>query len=227
MSGVEVQTEKVWEAAEEFELPRLVVAQPDRPRARQPRPRRSSRCTTPFGRTVVPVQLPIGEEKAFRGVVDLVGDEGVTSSRRTAAASSRKSPCPADMEADATAAREALIEMVAEADDKLMEKFFEAGTLTQEELVAGLRTAVARPARSSRCFCTSSALNIGIQPLLDAILDLRAVARRAAGRRQRRAARKSTVSAGDARPVRRVRLEDDRRPVRRPHHDVPRDDAAR
>ena len=69
----------------------------------------------------------------------------------------------------AAAAREALIEMVAEADESLMEKFFEAGTLTQEQLVSGLRSATA----SGKVFpllCTSSGLNIGVQPLLDAIV---------------------------------------------------------
>ena len=73
------------------------------------------------------------------------------------------------MAADVDAAREALIEMVAEADEQLMEKFFDAGTLTDEQLVAGLKSATA----SGKIFpllCTSSTVNIGIQPLLAAIL---------------------------------------------------------
>ena len=70
----------------------------------------------------------------------------------------------------AAAAREALIEMVAEADESLMEKFFEAGTLTQDQLVAGLRSATAS-AKLFPLLCTSSSLNIGVQPLLDAIVD--------------------------------------------------------
>jgi elongation factor G len=76
---------------------------------------------------------------------------------------------PADLKDAAEAAREALIEMVAEADDALMEKFFDAGTLTQEELVEGLKRAVAA-GRVFPAFCTSAAQNIGIQPLLDALL---------------------------------------------------------
>ena len=72
VSGVEVQTEKVWQAAEEYELPRLVVVNRlDRERASLSRTLES--LHTAFGRTVIPVQLPIGEEKAFKGVVDLVG----------------------------------------------------------------------------------------------------------------------------------------------------------
>ena len=77
---------------------------------------------------------------------------------------------PADMAAAATTAREALIEMVAEADDSLMEKFFEAGTLEQHDLVDGLRRGVA----ASKIFplvCVSAAANVGMQPLLDAIVD--------------------------------------------------------
>ena len=76
---------------------------------------------------------------------------------------------PADMTDKVNAAREALVEMVAEADDSLMEKFFEAGTLSQEDLLKGLHTGVA----SRKIFplvCTSATLNIGVQPLLDAVL---------------------------------------------------------
>jgi len=121
-----------------------------------------------LSRTVIPIQLPIGEERSFRGVVDLVGQKAYIyppdgSGKVT------ESTIPADMADAAAAAREALIEMVAEADESLMEKFFEAGTLTQEQLVAGLRSATAS-AKAFPLLCTSSSLNIGIQPLLDAIV---------------------------------------------------------
>ena len=76
---------------------------------------------------------------------------------------------PADLADAANAAREALIEMVAEADETLMEKFFEAGTLTQEELVKGLAAAT-RDAKIFPLVCTSGLPNIGAQPLMDAIL---------------------------------------------------------
>jgi elongation factor G len=78
-------------------------------------------------------------------------------------------PVPAALQAEAAAAREALIEIVAEADDGLMERFFEAGTLTQAELEAGLRAATAA-GRVFPLFCTSGLHNIGIQPLLDALV---------------------------------------------------------
>jgi elongation factor G len=167
VSGVQVQTEKTWQAADELKLPRLVVVNRlDRERASLERTLQSIHGT--LSRTVIPVQLPIGEERSFRGVVDLVSQKAYLyqpdgSGKMTEAA------IPADM-ADATAtARESLIEMVAEADESLMEKFFEAGTLTQEQLVAGLRSATAT-AKVFPLLCTSSSLNVGIQPLLDAIV---------------------------------------------------------
>ncbi len=167
VSGVEVQTEKVWEAAEQYGLPRLVVVNRlDRERASLSRTLES--LTTSFGRFVIPVQMPIGEEKAFRGVVDLVGMKAYVF-ETDGSGKMKEEPVPAAMAGDAKAARDALIEVVAEADDSLMEKFFEAGTLTQDELVGGLRTAVLGR-KVFPLFCTSSILNIGIQPLLDAVI---------------------------------------------------------
>ena len=167
VSGVEVQTEKVWEAAEEYGLPRLVVVNRlDRERASLSRTLES--LHTAFGRTVTPVQMPIGEEKSFRGVVDLVGMKAYVF-EADGSGTFKEESVPAGMQDEAQAARDALIEMVAEADDKLMEKFFEAGTLTQEELIAGLRTAVLGR-KIFPLFCASAILNIGVQTLLDAVV---------------------------------------------------------
>jgi elongation factor G len=167
VSGVEVQTEKAWAAAQEFELPRIVVlSRLDRERASLERSLESLRQTC--GRTIVPIQLPIGEEKDFSGVVDLVSMKAYTfaadgSGRMTEAA------VPADMADAAKAARDALIEMVAEADEELMEKFFDAGTLTHEELLGGLKKAT-QSTKIIPLVCASGASNIGAQPLLDAVL---------------------------------------------------------
>jgi elongation factor G len=167
VSGVEVQTEKVWESAEEYGQPRLVVLNRiDRERASLPRTLESLHAA--FGRAVIPVQLPIGEEKSFRGVVDLVGMKAYVY-QTDGSGKVAEEAVPANLADEAKAAREALIEMVAEADDKLMEKFFEEGTLSQEELIAGLKTAVAAR-KVFPLFCTSSGLNIAIPQLLDAIL---------------------------------------------------------
>jgi len=167
VAGVEVSTEKVWAVAEELEVPRLVVLNRlDRERASLERSLESLRAV--FGRTVIPIQLPIGEEKSFRGIVDLVGMTSWTFATDGSGTPS-EGPIPADMESAVSTARESLIEMVAEADDALMERFFDAGTLTQDELVGGLKRGVL----SGRIFpvlCSSAAANIGMQPILDAIL---------------------------------------------------------
>jgi len=167
VAGVMVQTEKVWEIANELSLPRLVVVNRlDRERASLERSLASVHET--LNRTVVPIQLPIGEEKNFRGVVDLVSKKAYVF-QTDESGKFTEGAVPADMTAAVDAAREALIEMVAENDEKLMEKFFEAGTLTDEELIAGLRSAT-MAAKMFPLVCTSAALNIGIQQLLDAIL---------------------------------------------------------
>lgn len=167
VAGVEVQTEKVWAAADELSLPRLVVLNRiDRERASLERSLQSLRevCS----RTVIPIQLPLGEEKSFKGVVDLVTMKAYTY-QGDASGKFTEGPIPADLTSAATAARDALVEMVAEADETLMEKFFEAGTLTQEELVVGLRAAVGA-AKLFPLVVTSALQNIGIPQLLDAIV---------------------------------------------------------
>jgi elongation factor G len=167
VSGVMVQTEKVWAIAEELTLPRLIVVNRlDRERASLQRTLASLRESC--SRTVVPIQLPIGEEKGFKGVVDLVAKKAYVY-QLDESGKFTEGAIPADMTAAVEAEREALIEMVAEADESLMERFFEAGTLTDEELVKGLRSAVAA-AKVFPLVCTSATLNIGIQPLLDSIL---------------------------------------------------------
>jgi elongation factor G len=168
VAGVMVQTEKVWAAADARLLPRLVVVNRlDRERASLERTLAGLR--TICSRSVVPIQLPIGEERSFRGVIDLVskkaflfaaGDTGVGA----------EAPIPAEMTAEVQSARDALIEMVAENDEKLMEHFFEAGTLTDEELTSGLRSATLA-GKLFPLVCTSAVANVGVPQLLDAIVD--------------------------------------------------------
>ena len=167
VGGVQVSTEKIWKEAEELELPRLLVASRlDRERASLERTLESMR--TSLGRNCVPVQLPIGAEKDFKGVVDLVAMKSLTfagdeSGKMTEGA------VPDALAAEAQSGRDALIEMVAEADDSLMEKFFDAGTLTQDELTAGLARAI-QAGKLFPVFCASGLRNIGIQPIADAIV---------------------------------------------------------
>ncbi|HEY7497185.1 MAG TPA: elongation factor G, partial [Vicinamibacterales bacterium] len=168
VSGAQVSTEKVWAVADELELPRLVVLNRlDRERASMSRALESLRGV--FGRTIIPIQIPIGEEKSFRGIVDLVAMKAVTFAT-DASGKPAEEAIPADLASAAQAARDALIEMVAEADDALMEKFFETGTLSQEELVDGLKRAVSA-GRIFPLVCTSAGTNVGLQTLLDAIVN--------------------------------------------------------
>ena len=165
--GVEVSTEKMWTAAQDLDVPRMVVLNRlDRERASLERSLDSLRSA--FGRTVIPVQLPIGDEKRFNGIVDLVAMTAWTFSGESGKPT--QGEVPADMQTQAQAARDALIEMVAEADDALMEKFFDAGTLGQDDLVAGLKRGVAT-SRIFPLFCVSAAANVGGQPLLDGIIN--------------------------------------------------------
>jgi elongation factor G len=165
VAGVEVQTEKLWADAAALNLPRLVVVNRlERERASLDRTLES--LHRDCSRTIIPIQLPIGEERAFRGVVDLVRMRAFTFAPDTGKVT--EDDVPAAVADEAKAARERLVEMVAEADESLMEKFFDEGTLSQDDLVKGLRAATV----SGRVFplvCTSGLHVIGMQPLLDAI----------------------------------------------------------
>jgi len=167
VGGVMVQTEKIWAAAEELALPRLVVVNRlDRERASLERTLAS--LHEACNRTVIPIQLPIGEERNFRGVVDLVSRKAFLFQTDESGKFS-EGAIPGEMTAAVDAAREALIEMVAENDEKLMEKFFEAGTLSDDEIVTGLRAATIA-GKIFPLVCTSATLNIGVQQLLDSVL---------------------------------------------------------
>ncbi len=165
VAGVEVQTEKLWADAAALNLPRLVVVNRlERERASLERTLES--LHRDCSRTIIPIQIPLGEERGFNGVVDLVRMKALTFAPDSGKMT--ESDVPAALSDAANAARERLVEMVAEADESLMEKFFEAGTLSHDELVSGLRAATV----SGKIFplvCTSGLHVIGLQPLLDAI----------------------------------------------------------
>ncbi|MBI2828378.1 MAG: elongation factor G [Acidobacteria bacterium] len=167
VAGVEVQTEKLWSEAAALNLPRIVVANRlERDRASLERTLESLRRDC--AREIVPIQLPIGEEREFTGVVDLVRMKALTFAR-DGSGTMTEADVPATLADRAAQAREQLIEMVAEADDGLMETFFAEGTLTQEQLVSGLRTATVA-GRLFPLVCSSGLHVIGIQPLLDALV---------------------------------------------------------
>jgi elongation factor G len=166
VAGVEVQTEKLWSESASLGLPRIVVLNRlDRERASLDRALESLRRDC--AREIIPVQLPLGEEKAFIGVVDLVKMKAQTFA---ADGKMTETDIPATLTEAAQHAREQLIEMVAEADEQLMETFFAEGTLTQEQLVSGLRSAT-MAGKLFPLLCTSATHATGMQPLLDAIVN--------------------------------------------------------
>ncbi len=169
VSGVEVQTELVWSYAEEFKLPRVVVLNKlDRDRASFDRSLEA--LQTAFGRSVVPVQLPIGEEQNFKGIVDLIRNKAYLYGAG-GKGDFKEEAIPEDLQSDAEQRREQLIEVIAENDDELMEKFFENGTLSDAELLSGLRKGV-QAQGIFPVFCTSATGNVGVKQLLDWIVDL-------------------------------------------------------
>ena len=168
VSGVQVVTEKIWGFAEKYSLPRvLVCTRMDRERADFQRCMES--LTTAFGRTVIPVQLPIGSEKSFSGVIDLVRMKAYTY-EVGGNGKAKVSEIPANLAGEAKEAHERLVELVAEGDDTLMEEFFSSGTLAEERIIAGLHAAI----RGDKVFPVLFAAglgNIGSDALLDFIVD--------------------------------------------------------
>jgi elongation factor G len=168
VSGVQVVTQKVWNYADTLKLPRIVICtRMDRERADFERVMNS--LTSTFGRTVVPVQLPIGGEKLFKGVVDLVKMKAyyyeIGGNGRA-----RIEEIPANMAEQAKAAHEALVELVAEGDDALMSEFFDTGTIAEEHIVAGIHNAI-REDRLFPVLFASGLGNIGSDEILDFMLD--------------------------------------------------------
>ena len=164
-AGVEVQTEKVWQYAEKQGLPRLsVVNKMDRENASFDQVVEQMRSC--FGPRVFPIQLPIGQESSFSGVVDLVSMKAYFPKENDCI----EGAIPPEMEDIANLAREELIEAVAEADDDILTKYLEGESLSEEEIIRcllkGIKSAAIFPV-----FCASATKNIGMRRLLDAILD--------------------------------------------------------
>jgi elongation factor G len=169
VAGVEVGTEKVWEMFEEFGLPRLfVINKLDRENANFKRTLESVQQF--FGRQAVPVQLPIGEEKDFQGVVDLITKKAFLF-EKDESGKVREEAVPAALRDEVERRNKELTELVAENDEKLMEKYFEKGQLSAEEFQSGLKRSILN-GQLFPVFVASGMLNLGIQPLLDGILGL-------------------------------------------------------
>ncbi|MBQ8497722.1 MAG: elongation factor G [Clostridia bacterium] len=166
--GVEPQSETVWRQADKYRVPRMAYIN------------KMDITGADFYRVVnmikerlkanaVPIQLPIGKEDTFRGIVDLINMEADVY-YDDLGKDVRIEPIPADMLADAESYREALVEAVAGSDEELMEKYLEEGELTIEELKAGLRKATIAN-DIIPVVCGTSYKNKGVQKLLDAVID--------------------------------------------------------
>lgn len=168
VAGVEVQTEKVWAFANEYNLPRAVIINKlDRERSSFDRALES--VQSHFGRTCVPIQLPLGAERDFKGVIDLVQMRAFTYAT-DGDGKGKEGPIPGDMAEAAQKAHEALVEMVAEGNDAFMEEFFDKGTLPAEHIIEGLQAGV-RESRIVPVLCTSALHNIGADQVLNFIVD--------------------------------------------------------
>jgi len=168
VAGVEVGTEKVWEMLKEFNLPCMVVVNKlDRENADFARTLESIHQF--FGRLAVPVQLPIGKEKDFRGIVDLISKKAYIF-EKDESGKFKEEEIPEDMKEEAAKRLEELTEMIAENDEQLMEKYFEQGELSPEELSSGLSKSIAGR-QFFPVFITSALMNIGAQQIMDKIVD--------------------------------------------------------
>jgi elongation factor G len=169
VAGVEVSTEKMWNFADEMKLPcALLVNKLDRDRSSFERAVES--VHEAFGRAAVPVQLPLGSEKTFSGVIDLIRMRAFCY-KPGGGGKGSETDIPTPYEEAASKAHEALVEMIAEVDDALMEEFFATGTLPVEHIVAGLRLAM-RDRRIFPILCAGGLQNVGTDALLNFVAEI-------------------------------------------------------
>jgi elongation factor G len=175
VSGVEPQSETVWRQADKYRVPRICfVNKMDRIGAD------FKACLEQIGSKLqgnaVAIQLPIGAEDKFKGVVDLIGMRSITYKDETMGADYIVGEIPADLVEEAQAYREKLIEKVSEADDKLLEKYLGGEPLTVDEIKGALRKRAIESVRKESApfvpvICGSAFKNKGVQPMLDAVVD--------------------------------------------------------
>ena len=160
---IEVGTDNAWELAENAGIRRMFVIN-KLEKENQDFYATLEALRSKFGTNVVPLQLPLGAEDKFSGIVDMLSQKAYKWD------GGKMSPAdiPADVEEQIAARRDELIESIAEMDDVLMEKFFENGTLSEEDILSGLEIGI-RTGRLVPVLCSSATKNIGIQPILDFI----------------------------------------------------------
>jgi elongation factor G len=169
VGGVEPQSETVWRQADKYGVPRLAfINKMDRVGADFNHGVEMMRDR--LGANPVPMQLPIGKEEYFRGVVDLVTEKAIVWKDESLGAEFEEIQIPEDMADDVAAAREALLEELCTYDEELMEKYLGGEELTIDEIKASVRRATI-DLHINPVFCGSAFKNKGVQNLLDAVID--------------------------------------------------------
>jgi elongation factor G len=167
-TGLEAVTDRVWNYAGEVDLPRMIaINQVDHPKADSRAGRKSmiEELQQRWGRQVVPVQLPVIDQQGFHGVIDLVTMKAFLYTPN-GDGHGEAAKIPDSLQADAKQAHEALVELVAEGKDELMEEFFREGTLPEAHLMTALHEAI-REDRIFPVLYTSGLTNVGTDHLLD------------------------------------------------------------
>jgi elongation factor G len=169
VGGVEPQSETVWRQADKYHVPRLVfVNKMDRSGADFLRV--IEQIKSRLGSNTVPMQLPIGAEDCFSGVVDLVKMKAIYWNEANLGMTFEEKEIPVDMKDLCEKWRERMIEAAAEANEELMEKYLVEGCLTNEEIKKGIRTQTIAN-RIVPAFCGSAFKNKGVQAMLDAVVE--------------------------------------------------------
>lgn len=169
VGGVEPQSETVWRQADKYKVPRIAfINKMDRIGADFKRG--VQMIIDRLGANPVPIQIPIGIEDGFRGVVDLIRMKSITYKDETMGADYILGDIPADMKEEAEAYREKLISSITDYDDALTEKYLEGKEIGEEEIKRALRKATI-DIKVIPVLCGSSFKNKGVQPLLDAVVD--------------------------------------------------------
>ncbi len=169
VGGVEPQSETVWRQADKYAVPRIAfINKMDRVGADFSRGVKMMRDR--LGANPVPLQLPIGQEDLFRGVIDLVEMKAIIWDNESLGAKYEVSDIPADLLEDAEAAREFMLEEVSSHDDALMEKYLGGEDLSVAEIKSAVRR-VTSDLKINPVFCGSAFKNKGVQTLLDAVID--------------------------------------------------------
>jgi elongation factor G len=170
VGGVQPQSETVWRQATRYQVPRIAFVN------------KMDRTGADFTRVVeqikerlvarpVPIQLPIGAEENFAGIVDLVRMKAIYWDPENQGVTYEAREIPADLQDEADAAREVMIESAAEANEELMEAYLETGVLSEEQIIEGLRIGTIAN-EIVPCLCGTAFKNKGVQAMLDAVIQL-------------------------------------------------------